>query len=309
MSSRVRLFALALALPLVATAATTPKPTPKPAPTTAALDAATQALTDGYATSIVQKLCNVHSMIEFDAARVAKERPDLGAEALAERRRHLEATAPELAAACERRVREVLGSEDGPLAHYREQVRAALSKSPAPREYEQLRAFLESPAGRHAEAARRAVDAEAYLAFVQWGQRFAGPLYDELAMMLRADVGPLPPKAAAPAAATPPSGAAPGIRIEHARVRNGASLGTACASFYPLTSRRLNEEGSVVLVVYVLETGRIGSVLVESSSGFPALDVAAAGCIGAVAEFEPQKREGQAVASWQRMKWTWRLTE
>ncbi len=89
---------------------------------------------------------------------------------------------------------------------------------------------------------------------------------------------------------------------------SSASLGSACESFYPVTSRRLNEEGSVVLLVYVLATGRIGSVLVDSSSGFPALDVAAAGCIGAVAEFEPQRREGQPVASWQRMKWTWRLS-
>ena len=279
------------------------------AATAAPLEAATRTLTEAYATSIVDKLCTVQSLIDFDVARVHKERPDLGTEPLAEYRRHLEATAPELRAACDKRVRDALGGEGGPLAHYGERLRTELAKAPLPREFEQLRAYLDSPAGRHAEAARRAVDAEAYLAFVQWGQRFARPLYDELGMMLRADVGPLPPQPAGAAAPAPAAaGTAPGTPIERARVRNGASLGSACESFYPVTSRRLNEEGSVVLLVYVLATGRIGSVLVDSSSGFPALDVAAAGCIGAVAEFEPQRREGQPVASWQRMKWTWRLS-
>jgi TonB family protein len=302
MNGAGHVLALWLVVPLAASAAA--------APVQAPLDAATRALTAGYATSIVDKLCSVESLIAFDAARVRKERPDLGSDQLAEYRRHLEATAPELREACDKRVRDALEGEDGPLVHYGERLRTELSKSPAPREFEQLRAFLDSPAGRHAEAARRAVDAEAYLAFVQWGQRLARPLYDDLGMMLRADVGPLPPRADGAGPTSLPSGAdGPGSPVEHARVRNGASLGSSCESFYPVTSRRLNEEGSVVLLVYVLATGRVGSVLVEHSSGFPALDVAAAGCIGAMAEFEPQKREGQPAASWQRMKWTWRLTE
>jgi len=155
---------------------------------------------------------------------------------------------------------------------------------------------------------RRIVDVEAYIRSVPWGQRAALGLYEELGMMLRAEVGRPPPKAGAAADAKDP-GLPPAGPLPRAKLRNGGTLGTGCGSFYPTSSRRLGEEGSVVLQVLIGDDGKLQGVTVESSSGFPALDVAAAACVGALGEFEPVRVDGQPRAAWQRMKWTWRLTE
>jgi TonB family protein len=203
--------------------------------------------------------------------------------------------------ACQERVAKLLEAEDGPRAQYVARLREALPATLAPRELEQLRAFLASPAGRHTEAVRRDVDGAAYEQVVPWAQQVAPGLYGELGMMLRADVGMPAPKASTPAA--PPT---PAIQ---AKLRNATLLGERCGPFYPDAARRAGEQGSVVLLVHLSDAGRVIGLLLESSSGFPALDVAAAACVGANGEFEPLQINGAAVPSWQRMKWTWRLTE
>lgn len=112
---------------------------------------------------------------------------------------------------------------------------------------------------------------------------------------------PEPPKAEAPKKAEPPP-------IIQARVAKGVNLGDACGSYYPSASRRLSEEGSVVLLVFIAPNGKVTETKVETSSGFQRLDEAAEKCVKAQGRFEPQKVGAEAVGSWQRMKWTWRLT-
>ena len=64
-----------------------------------------------------------------------------------------------------------------------------------------------------------------------------------------------------------------------------------------------------MLLVHLSDTGRVIGLLLETSSGYPSLDIAAAGCVGANGEFEPLRINGAPAASWQRMKWTWRLSD
>jgi periplasmic protein TonB len=114
-------------------------------------------------------------------------------------------------------------------------------------------------------------------------------------------VRPAEPVKEAPAKAAPPP-------ITPVRVAKGVNLGDLCEPYYPSASRRLSEEGSVVLLVYVGPNGRVSETKVETSSGIARLDEAAEKCVKAQGKFEPQKVGSEAVGSWQRMKWTWRLS-
>lgn len=115
-------------------------------------------------------------------------------------------------------------------------------------------------------------------------------------------VRPVEPPKEAPAKPAPPP-------ITPVRLVKGVSLGDRCEAYYPSASRRLSEEGSVVLLVYVAPDGRASETKVETSSGISRLDEAAEKCIKAQGKiFEPQKVGSEAVGSWQRMKWTWRLS-
>jgi len=92
--------------------------------------------------------------------------------------------------------------------------------------------------------------------------------------------------------------------------KNGsAKLSDACSSYYPSASRRLSEEGSVVLAMFVNASGKVTETKVETSSGIPRLDEAAQKCVMSVGTgvFEPQKVGNEAVSAWFRIKWTWRL--
>ena len=120
-------------------------------------------------------------------------------------------------------------------------------------------------------------------------------------------VGPPAPRAIEVAKPAPePARPAP-PPITQARVAKGSNLGEACEPYYPSASRRLSEQGSVVLLVYVAPNGRVTETKVETSSGIGRLDEAAEKCVKAQGRFEPQRVGSDAVGSWQRMKWTWRL--
>jgi protein TonB len=121
--------------------------------------------------------------------------------------------------------------------------------------------------------------------------------------------GPPPPAAIQRPVEAPkaPPKAEP-LPIIQAKVAKGSNLGEACGSYYPSASRRLSEEGSVVLLVFIAPNGKVSETKVETSSGFQRLDEAAEKCVKAQGRFEPQKVGTEAVGSWQRMKWTWRLT-
>ena len=121
--------------------------------------------------------------------------------------------------------------------------------------------------------------------------------------------GPPPPAAIVKQIEQPKEAAKPAPpTITPVRVAKGVNLGELCEPYYPSASRRLSEEGSVVLLVYVAPNGRVSETKVETSSGIQRLDEAAEKCVKAQGRFEPQKVGSEAVGSWQRMKWTWRLS-
>lgn len=78
---------------------------------------------------------------------------------------------------------------------------------------------------------------------------------------------------------------------------------------YPPTSRRLGEAGSVMLLLYVQENGRVGDAKVDKSSGFPRLDEAAVREAKRNWRFIPGNEGGKPVAAWTRVVVTFRLTD
>ncbi|MCC6409103.1 MAG: energy transducer TonB [Planctomycetes bacterium] len=77
---------------------------------------------------------------------------------------------------------------------------------------------------------------------------------------------------------------------------------------YPKLSRRLNEEGSVVLRVAVDATGVVTDVRVQTSSGFPRLDEAAIAAVK-LWRYTPATRAGVAVATILPQRVTFRLVD
>lgn len=68
---------------------------------------------------------------------------------------------------------------------------------------------------------------------------------------------------------------------------------------YPATSIRQNEQGKVLLLIYVLPDGKVGDVKVSRSSGYPRLDASAMREAKKSWRFLPAKdRGGQAIAAW-----------
>jgi protein TonB len=76
---------------------------------------------------------------------------------------------------------------------------------------------------------------------------------------------------------------------------------------YPAQSRRLGEEGSVQLLVFVQPNGRISEAQVAVSSGFPRLDDAALREALRSWRFLPNTVDGVATAGWSRIAVTFRL--
>ncbi|HRE16290.1 MAG TPA: TonB family protein [Rhodocyclaceae bacterium] len=76
---------------------------------------------------------------------------------------------------------------------------------------------------------------------------------------------------------------------------------------YPASSRQANEEGTVVLRVFVSALGYPEQVQLKQSSGYPALDQAAAETVGRWC-FLPAKNGDQAVAAWVNIPIVFRLT-
>jgi protein TonB len=109
-------------------------------------------------------------------------------------------------------------------------------------------------------------------------------------------VAPPPPPSPAPVIAAPPAPPAPPKPAEP--VMLGGELAVACPERapprYPHHSRRLGEEGAVVLRVELTEHGTVDIARIHSSSGFARLDEAA---LGAVKTWRctPPTRNGQPV--------------
>jgi len=78
---------------------------------------------------------------------------------------------------------------------------------------------------------------------------------------------------------------------------------------YPPSSRRAGEAGTVILEVYVLETGRVGDARVKQSSGFPKLDEAALREVKRSWRLTPGTENGKPVPMWGQFAVTFKLTD
>jgi protein TonB len=85
------------------------------------------------------------------------------------------------------------------------------------------------------------------------------------------------------------------VQITPPRIKaKGDRISAAINACYPSASRRLSEEGRVMLTITIDAAGKVGAMKVNASSGFPRLDVAAE-CVVRRLPFEPGKRDGQPV--------------
>ncbi len=85
------------------------------------------------------------------------------------------------------------------------------------------------------------------------------------------------------------------VQITPPRIRaRGDRIAAAINACYPSASRRLSEEGRVVVTISIGADGKAGAMSVSQSSGFERLD-GAAECVIRRLPFDPGKRDGQPV--------------
>lgn len=113
----------------------------------------------------------------------------------------------------------------------------------------------------------------------------------------------IPAESAAPAAEvpvvreTPPAPPAPPAPVTVSQPRFDADYLSNPAPAYPPISRRMGEEGKVVLRVHVEPNGLPSQVEIKTASGSPRLDQAALDAVRRW-RFVPAKRGEEAVAAW-----------
>ena len=124
-----------------------------------------------------------------------------------------------------------------------------------------------------------------------------------------------PPAAPAPAPAMTPAAGGPAAPVTLEPGGGGAgqidalpSLERSMRPHYPLGSRRLGEEGTVVLDVWVGPDGSAARTTLVSSSGFPELDRAAERA-ASQARFKPGTRNGRPIESAARLTLIFRLRD
>jgi len=111
-----------------------------------------------------------------------------------------------------------------------------------------------------------------------------------------------PPTLAAPPAAKVAAPPAP------VRVGPGLDLAHSREPEYPPVSRRLHEQGSLIVRVLVGADGRAIDVKLEQSCGYPRLDEAALEGIRRSYRFIPATVDGRPEQAWFTFKFTWKLT-
>jgi protein TonB len=113
---------------------------------------------------------------------------------------------------------------------------------------------------------------------------------------------PPPAPVAAPVAAPPPAPKAPPVRTQPV-----IDAKRSCAEpEYPSASRRLEEEGTVLLRFLIDVDGKVVQSEVQSTSGYPRLDEAARQALSRC-QFKPGTLDGKPEQSWASMKYTWKL--
>jgi len=117
------------------------------------------------------------------------------------------------------------------------------------------------------------------------------------------EVAPEPVQQAAPAAPTPPAPPvqqatpAPEAPAPVTPPRTDAAHLNNPAPQYPALSRRLGEQGRVMLDVYILPDGSVGEIKLNRSSGFPRLDNAALQAVKTW-KYVPAKRGDKPIPFW-----------
>ena len=112
------------------------------------------------------------------------------------------------------------------------------------------------------------------------------------------ETSPAPlPAVVPPAPTTAPPVAAPPAPVQATQPRFDADYLSNPAPTYPPLSRRMGEEGKVVLRVHVEPTGRPSQVEVRTSSNSPRLDQAALDAVWRW-KFVPAKRGDEPIAAW-----------
>jgi len=102
--------------------------------------------------------------------------------------------------------------------------------------------------------------------------------------------------------APPPAPPKPAVRV--AAVIDAAA--NCRKPEYPAASKRLEEEGTVLLRFMIDEQGRVVDSQVVSSSGFARLDEAARTALSQC-KFKPGTVDGEPEKSWASLKYVWRL--
>jgi protein TonB len=74
---------------------------------------------------------------------------------------------------------------------------------------------------------------------------------------------------------------------------------------YPQDALRMAETGTVGLLVYVSPSGNVTNTRIDSSSGSPSLDQAAANCVRQFGQFAPRLAGRRAEGHWGRLKFNW----
>ncbi len=113
---------------------------------------------------------------------------------------------------------------------------------------------------------------------------------------------------AKPVAAPPP---APTPAPARASVRTAPVIDAARSCEkpeYPAASKRLEEEGTVVVRFLIDVDGRVIESKVENSSGYDRLDHAARNALGKC-KFKPGTVDGKPEQGWASIKYTWRLEQ
>jgi periplasmic protein TonB len=88
------------------------------------------------------------------------------------------------------------------------------------------------------------------------------------------------------------------VQVTPPKIRaKGERIQAAIDACYPSASRRLSEEGRVVVTITVSAEGKAGQASVAQSSGYPRLDTAAAECVLRRLPFSPGTQDGQPVES------------
>lgn len=106
------------------------------------------------------------------------------------------------------------------------------------------------------------------------------------------------PVAVAPAPPAPPPPPAPLPVVEPLVMpRSDAAHLNNPLPVYPRQSLRLNEEGTVLMSLYILSDGTVGEIRLKRSSGYPRLDQAALETVKRW-RFQPARRGNEAISMW-----------